>query len=247
MSDKYLSRRRPRIDLTGKRFGRLIVLAIAGRTKWGTWAWLCRCDCGNEVTAAGAHLRRGAVVSCKCSWGKTDWEPIPLSDGSLGIPLTQGFFATIDAVDLPLVESLTWCVHITPTNRYAESRQNNRLVTMHRLVMGAKKGDEVDHRDENGLNNRRNNLRFCTSSQNKCNRTKPAAAGTSRFRGVSWDTQTGRWRAQIMMGKKHRRIGRFKSEDEAAKAYDTAARKIHGVFARLNFPTAAEQSALRSA
>jgi hypothetical protein len=87
----------------------------------------------------------------------------------------------------------------------------------------------VDHINGNGLDNRRCNLRICTPAQNGLN-SRPRVDGKSRFKGVF--PHGDRWRAKV--GGRH--LGLFDDEVEAAKARDRLARKLHGKFARLNFP-----------
>lgn len=231
------SRRTRLIDLTGQRFGRLVVVRRDGADNQGVPTWLCHCDCGRDVVVRGSHLRRGAVISCNCSRGRTSWEPVPVEgdDSAIGVPLTQGRIAVIDSADMALVTPFIWSLRHRNHTDYAETRTGNRLLLMHRLIMAADDDHDVDHRDGNGLNNRRGNLRLATRSQNLCNRRRPANT-SSRFRGVCFDKQTGRWTAQIGRDGKCKRLGRFVTEEEAALAYDSAARQLHGEFATVNFP-----------
>ena len=80
------------------------------------------------------------------------------------------------------------------------------------------------------------NLRAATRGQNNCNRGKFSSFTTSRFKGISWDRSRKKWQAGIRRNRRFIRIGYFDDEVEAARAYDEAARKYHGEFARLNFP-----------
>jgi hypothetical protein len=97
----------------------------------------------------------------------------------------------------------------------------------------------IDHRNCDGLDNRRSNLRFATHAQNTLNRRKKKNA-VSQFRGV-WFYK-GKWGSQISSQGKRMFLGRFDNEIDAAKAYDEAARKYHGEFARLNFPELATKT-----
>jgi hypothetical protein len=110
-------------------------------------------------------------------------------------------------------------------------------------LMGVPHGRSVyvDHINGDTLDYRRDNLRVATHEQNcwnsrkRTHRTKDAL--TSSFKGVAWDASSGKWRVQLRAGKGVRvHVGCFADEQEAARAYDTAAIQHHGEFARLNFP-----------
>jgi len=92
----------------------------------------------------------------------------------------------------------------------------------------------VDHKNGNGLDNRKFNLRICTRSQNQQNKKKPIS-NTSGFKGVAWSKAANKWCAYIAVNKERIHLGLFVDPKEAARAYDTAARKFFGEFARPNF------------
>ena len=138
------------------------------------------------------------------------------------IPLTQGRVALIDDEDFELIRQWKWrTVLFDKKHLYVMSsiKRDNKWhnILMHRLIMNAQKGQEIDHRNGNRLDNRRSNLRFCTSSQNKMNMKKHK--GTSRYKGVSWQKQRGKWIAGIMLNYKKTHLGYFADEVEAAKPY----------------------------
>ncbi len=111
-----------------------------------------------------------------------------------------------------------------------------RMVNLHREIMKAPKGLQVDHKNWDTLDNRRANLRLATRAENIHNRRKRSTKTISRYTGVHLDKETGRWVARIQYQGKRIWLGSFESEIEAARAYDRAALKYHGEFARLNFP-----------
>jgi len=144
------------------------------------------------------------------------------------IDLTQGYQAEIDFSDWWKVQGYSWCVAIARNNMYAVTSVNGRLVYMHKLI---RPGPEVDHRNGNGLNNRWGNLRIATRRQNNINRLHTNAAG---YRGIA-QTAFGNWQAQIRVEGRRIYLGRFDTAEDAARAYDEAAKLHHGEFAILNF------------
>lgn len=146
------------------------------------------------------------------------------------MPLSQGKIALVDDSDVAFLSQTKWCV----SNRYAAGWWKGRMEYMHRVLLP--EADEVDHVDGDPLNNQRYNLRSVTHGQNMHNFRKPTAYGgralSSRFKGVCW-ARTG-WQAQIAFQKKHIYIGKFASETDAARAYNEAALRYFGEYARLN-------------
>lgn len=157
-------------------------------------------------------------------------------DGQLAyVTLTKGYTAVIDAADVPLVERFNWyaLVHLHTVYAmradYSESRR--RVVGLHRVIMGDPIGLDVDHRDSDGLNNRRKNLRVATESQNLCNQ-RMRKDNTSGYKGVSLHRATGRWAAYINLKGKRKNLGLFNCPTSAHCAYINASRELHGEFGR---------------
>ena len=117
---------------------------------------------------------------------------------------------------------------------------------MHRLLLNAPRHLIVDHRNHNGLDNRMHNIRLCTYAENAQNR-RPCRGSLSRYKGVSWDRNQNCYQAHIQLNGKSIKIGTFKSEIAATKAYDKKARELFGEFAYLNFPEDFGLSRRRSA
>ena len=153
------------------------------------------------------------------------------------IPLTQGKSTVIDDDDWFLVKDYKWYVMKNHDTFYAAShtRKPNGIWTttyMHRLLMG-NPNSQVDHRNGNGLYNRRSNLRLCTNQENSYNRH--TVRGSSIYKGVCWHKRDKKWESHISVNRKRKFLGYFNNEVEAAKAYDTAATELYGEFARTNF------------
>lgn len=145
-----------------------------------------------------------------------------------------GLVAVVDDEDFDLVCRYRWNVLQGPTGiLYAHGRIRGPKVLMHRLILNLSCDIEVDHVDHNGLHNWRSNLRAATRSQNNANR-RPNRGGTSQYKGVTWDSEAGRFMVQGRLDGKRKFIGRFVSELEAAKAYNKFALDCYGEFAFLN-------------
>lgn len=162
--------------------------------------------------------------------------PITIDRDIVRVPLTQGLSAVVDLRDRELVEGRNWHAQRSRGTFYAYSNEpGGGMAIMHRLILGLSPGDQqVDHIDGNGLNNRRANLRQADVGRNMANRSA-VTGSSSRFKGVH-SHDGGRWRAQIRVDGRQRHLGLFDDEEAAARAYDEAAVKAHGEFARLNLP-----------
>ncbi len=144
------------------------------------------------------------------------------------IQLTKGLVAKVDDEDYEMLIGSRWCV----SDGYAFNRAHGR---MHRLLMKAPQGVMVDHRNGDKLDNRKDNLRLCSNSQNQANRK--VSLGVSKFKGVVWQTLPsgkGYWKAVITKDGEATYLGTYKTDVEAAAAYNVAAVEMFGEFAHIN-------------
>lgn len=156
------------------------------------------------------------------------------------IPLSQGRVTKVDSSDFKWASQFNWYVWIpsdAPQLTYAvrkirlpSGNYSKRL--LHRELLDAPRGVEVDHWDRDGLNNRRKNLRLCSTSQNQGNSRQHFDAGTSKFKGVTWHKGSGKWQASIQVQKKRHYLGWFSDEGKAGAAYALASEKYFGAFSR---------------
>ena len=157
------------------------------------------------------------------------------------IKLTRGQVAIVDDDDFERINALRWYAewHSDTKTFYATRtlpRDNNgrrAQLYMHRAILCAESHMQVDHVNHDTLDNRKENLRICTGSQNQANKRKQSN-NTSGFKGVSWDKRRCKWLAQISVNTKHRNLGRYSDIADAILAYDRAAAEANGEFAVTN-------------
>ncbi|RPI95541.1 MAG: hypothetical protein EHM40_03005 [Chloroflexi bacterium] len=157
------------------------------------------------------------------------------------IPLSQGKSAIVDDEDYEGLMRWKWGAHyVRKYNEWSVVRSEHKLtgrkfIYIHRQIMNAPGGMEVDHKDGNRFNNQKSNLRLCSHQQNMFNR-RPQKGSVSIYKGVSWHKGNQKWQARITVSGKPIHLGYYGSEIEAAKTYDDSAIKYYGDYAYLNFP-----------
>jgi len=153
------------------------------------------------------------------------------------IQLTQGKVAIVDDDDyIKLIRCKWHCINNNGKYYAATAIKSNakwKIITMHRYILKPISTVFIDHINGCGLDNRKENLRFCTKAENNINRIKNIN-NTSGFKGVVWNKLSNKWQSQIKYNSKSIYIGTYDNIIDAAKAYNQAALKYHGKFANLN-------------
>src|SRR5215469_14244501 len=157
------------------------------------------------------------------------------------IPLyASSLVAIVDDEDYAKLSSYSWLVKIAQDKRYAITMlSGGKMIYMHQLIqpLGDGKKMTVDHISRDTLDNRKCNLRYATMSQQMANSAKQdrfLKSCSSEHKGVSWDKESKSWKSSIRVNRKLMNLGRYRDEAEAAEAYNRAAVKYFGEFARLN-------------
>ncbi|MBQ4523563.1 MAG: hypothetical protein IJA10_11530 [Lachnospiraceae bacterium] len=221
-------------DEIGNKYGKLTVIRRCKEKENGNGAkWLCNCDCGNSnVVVNGGNLRGGTVTSCGCSkkeytekylkeikeYYKVSYEK---KDNYILCTTSKGDNFLIDTDDYEKVKDYTWR---TSSNGYIVTTKNRKVILLHRLIMNPSKDLVVDHINHNKKDNRKNNPRICTMSNNNMNKSK-LSTNTSGVTGVTWNEKGGYWVSQIGLNNNTIILGYNTVFDKAVKLRKDAEEK----------------------
>ena len=152
------------------------------------------------------------------------------------IRLTKNKITIVDDMDYEKLNKYKWHTLSKKYTFYAVRKPKSGVILMHREIMGLINKDnlQVDHKDGNGLNNQRSNLRICNNGQNQMNKGKQSN-NTSGYKGVNYKKEKNKWQANIEFKGKLSFLGYFATKEEAAKVYDKKARELFDEFAKTNF------------
>ena len=225
-----------RAEMIGRKFGKLTVISLSPNVtndKRKRLKYYCNCDCGNtNVEIIGEKLRSGHTKSCGCLKSETTRlirkkynKYNLLGDYGVGISSNTNNKFYFDLEDYDKIKDYCWN---EDNNGYMSTHINkNEVIYMHRLVMNAKKGEIIDHKEHNKRDNRKSKLRVGTQSNNMMN-TSPRKDNTSGVIGVSLDKRNNRWVAEIMVDKNKINLGSYKTKEEAANKRLEAENKYFG-------------------
>jgi hypothetical protein len=151
------------------------------------------------------------------------------------IELTQGQYAIVDPEDFETLNQIKWYAKKDEYNFYAEHKDARKTISMHRMIMKPEGNLVVHHKNHNGLDNRKTNLKVVTRAENNLSNRQGFNRGKSRYKGVRWHKVHQKFYAVLIHKGRRIFLGYFDDEIEAAKVYDEAAREYRGEFAMLNF------------
>lgn len=213
----------PLIDLTGQRYGRLMVDSRANNDKQNRARWLCICDCGNKKIVSAYHLKNGHTTSCGCY----QKEVVSVAKRKSNSFIVGGKVATVytsnneaflvDSEDLERVLKICWVID---ERGYCHGRdsQTGKYILLHRYIMRATNGASVvDHINGNKRDNRKSNLRLCSRAQNNMNRNENNQYSSGRV-GVCWCKNKNKWRAYIKVETQSIHLGYFSNKEDAIQA-----------------------------
>lgn len=152
------------------------------------------------------------------------------------IKLTKGKYTIVDKNDFNFLNQWKWRLHSANYAYRNDKRKSGKPrigILMHRLILKAPKNKQVDHINGNGLDNRRKNIRLCTSTENHINSRK-SSNNTSGYKGVTYDKRKKKWAAYTSRDRKYLFLGYFKNKKDAAKAYNKKVKELFNNFANLN-------------
>jgi hypothetical protein len=216
----------PLKDLTGKRFGKLLVIKRAENIN-GRVAWTCLCDCGREHVVRTGDLTTGHIQSCgKCNY-KYENNLYEFKNGYVIGYDPKGRQFYIDEEDLFKIKHITW--HVNEYG-YVEGSFKGERIRLHRFLMNPRDDEIVDHKNRKPYDNRKSNLRICNDAENMKNKSKHKN-NRSGVTGVFWHKKRNRWRAEITVNYKTIYLGEYKNFEDAVKARKEAEKKYFGEFA----------------
>lgn len=222
-------------DITGQTFGKLTAIRFLHRSTSSS-VWECRCECGYIGAFRLANLGNGHTKSCGCiiherfRGGDMERPPTFSGDGRL-VATTKGKWVVVDEEDYERVMQWKWSFSQGYCVRSEMENGQKSTIKLHRFIMGAPSGIDVDHISMEKWDNRKPNLRFATRAQNGWNRGL-SSRNKSGHKGIHFCKKRGKWVVQIKANRRTVFSKRFASLEEAQRAHSEGVAKYHGEFAR---------------
>lgn len=228
-------------DLTGKRFGKLVVIKRADDYVYPNGKrrvqWLCKCDCGNNIIIVVNNLGRNSQ-SCGCARKDTIRKKLEKhnkydlsGEYGKGWATNTGHEFIFDLEDYDLIKQYSWG---ESGNGYLRNQKwNQNVLFLHRLIMDCPENMYVDHKNGNTYDNRKSNLRIVTIQQNNMNQ-KIRDSTKSGVKGVGFDKRINKWRARIYINGKEIFLGYYENKEDAIMARVVAEEKYFGEYSYNN-------------
>ena len=211
-------------DILGERFGRWTVIDYVGVDNYGNPTWLCQCDCGTWRELTHRTLLTGKSTSCGCESRKVKLNDYILTDNVCKCILSTGEEVLFDREDYSKIAQYKWA-----KSRYVRTIVDGKSLLMHRLIIDCPEGMVIDHINRDPFDNRKCNLRICTSTQNAWNKIMPRAK--EGHRGLYKLKRTNEWVAVINVNSERIVLGKYATFEEAVDARLKAERFYFGEFA----------------
>jgi len=226
------------IDLKGQRFGRLLVLERCENNYYGRTCWLCKCDCdGKIVKITTKSLRNGDTQSCGCLNKERLFESIKKYNtydltGEFGVGYDhKGDSFLFDKEDYDKIKKYCWIVAEEYVKAYSMGDFSHKMIYLHRLIMGIDdKNIKIDHDNKTPSDNRKNNLRIATDTQNLQN-CSLSIRNSSGVIGVDWMKSRCKYRARIQVNGEGIHLGVFNKIENAITARLKAEKEYFKEFA----------------
>lgn len=217
--------------MTGKKINRWLVLKFDRFDHRREAYWLCKCDCGSVKSVSGYSLRKGTSKGCKkCRQLHRYGSKYHIKDDVAIFTTKNGIKFLVSVDDINKIKEYGWCVG---NNGYVVAHIKNKVTMLHRFLNREYDGKIIDHINGDKLDNRRENIRCANDFQNAQNQNI-STRNTSGYKGAHFNTKEQKWQANIRAFNKTYSLGWFATKEQAALAYNEAAKKLHGKYACLN-------------
>ena len=217
---------RLKFDITGVKSGMLTAVKECGKSPKGETLWLCKCDCGNEAVVTVSQIRGKHTISCGCS--KRSKNDFIVHGDFAEIILTSGNATIVDSDKV--VDLVNMCRWTENSRGYVVGQVCRKQVKLHRIITQCDRNQVVDHINHNTLDNRMQNLRVCSTSQNGMNR-KLNSNNNSGKSGVSYIKKERKWKAALRINGKYIYGGSFDDYNDAVLARKKLEAKYYGEYA----------------